>query len=633
MEPKADTFAGLLKSGATIPPPVSLGASALVPDYETCYKGALADPEAYWDRVARTEVSWFKRYESVLEWEYPNARWFVGGQCNICYNALDRHADGDRKNKAALIWLGEDGEERVFTFQMLRRQVARLAGGLRQLGVRKGDRVVIYMPLTPEGIMAMLACARIGAIHSVVYAGLGAGALRQRIEDAQAKVVLCSDVGFRRGKRVGLKSIVAEATEGNPLVEQVVVHRRTEPFLELNEGELDWNDLLAMGDYNTPCEIMESEDWLFILYTSGSTGTPKGTAYTHGGYMVGTQHLWRMACDIREDDIYWCTSDIGWIVGHSIMVYGPLCNGTTIVVREGAPDYPHPGIFWEIVERLQVTKMYTAPTALRMFMRMGAEYPARFDLSSLKVLNCAGEPLNPEAQVWAYEHIMGGRGPILDNWWQTETAAPTIGTFPSMAAKPGRAGKPFPGIIAEVLDHGGSPVGVNQGGLLCLRGPWPHMFRTIWGAHHRYEQYWNTVPGVYTAGDVATVDEDGYIMVLGRSDDVLNVAGHRVGTADVESALVSHPSVGEAAVIGKPDPIKGEAIKAFVILRSRQPASDQLALSLIAHVRHQLGGIAAPAEIEFVSRLPKTRSGKIMRRVLKAQELGLDPGDLTTIEE
>lgn len=629
----SDQFQQLLQGDVRIAPPPELARAARVPNYDPFYEAVMADLEGYWGEVAREEVDWFRPFDRVLEGEGPTARWFVGGQTNICYNALDRHADGLRKNKAALIWLGEDGEERIFTYQMLRRQVARLAGGLKRLGVSKGDRVIIYMPLTPEGIMAMLACARIGAIHSVVYAGLGAGALRQRIEDAQAKVVLCADVGYRRGKRVELRSVVAEAVEGNPLVEHVVVHRRSSPAVELEEGEIDFQELLARGSYDTPCEVMESEDWLFILYTSGSTGKPKGTAYTHGGYMVGTTHIWRMACDIQEDDVYWCTSDIGWIVGHSIMVYGPLVNGTTVVVREGAPDYPHPGIVWEVVERLQVTKLYTAPTALRMFMRMGAEHPRRYDLSSLTIINCAGEPLNPEAQLWAYEEIMQRRGPVLDNWWQTETAAPTIGTLPAMEAKPGRAGKPFPGVEAAVLDRQGNPVGPNQGGLLCLRGSWPHLFRTIWGDPERYLSYWQTVPGYYTSGDVATVDEDGYFAILGRMDDVLNVAGHRIGTADVESALVSHPAVGEAAVIGKPDPVKGEAIKAFVILRKGHYPSEQLSHALIGHVRHQLGAIAAPAEVAFVGALPKTRSGKILRRVLKAQELGLDPGDLTTIEE
>lgn len=614
-------------------PPAELARDAVVPDYERYYQEAMADIEGYWDRVASTEVDWFRSYSKVLEWEYPYARWFVGGQINACYNALDRHADGARRNKVALIWVGEDGQERIFTFGMLRREVARLAGGLKQLGVRKGDRVVVYMPLTPEGIMTMLACARIGAIHSVVYAGMGAAALRQRIEDAGARVVICADVSYRRGKQVNLKPIVDEALEGNTQVEHVVVHRRAAPKIPLQPCETDFEALMASGDPTTPCEVMESEDWLFILYTSGSTGTPKGPAYTHGGFLVGTQHLWRMACDIQENDIYFCTSDIGWMVGHAIMAYGPLANGTTVVAREGAPDYLHPGIVWELVDRLQISKIYTAPTAVRMFMRYGPEHPRKYDLSSLKLLVCAGEPLNPEAQLWAYQHIMQGRGPVLDNWWQTETAAPTVGTLPSYPVKPGAAGKPFPGFRAEVLDQDGKPVPPGQAGQLCLRGPWPSMFRTIWGAPERYEQYWNQIPGVYTAGDVASVDEEGYISIRGRADDVLNVAGHRIGTADVENALVSHPAVAEAAVIGKPDPLKGEMIKAFVTLRAGHTAGEELTQALINHVRHQLGPIVTPGEIDYVANLPKTRSGKIMRRVLKAQELGLDPGDLTTLEE
>ncbi|HEY8348102.1 MAG TPA: acetate--CoA ligase [Symbiobacteriaceae bacterium] len=628
-----ESLSGRMEGGGKILPPENVVKEAVVPDYERYYQEAMADIEAYWDRVARTEVDWFRPYDKVLEWEYPHARWFVGGQINACYNALDRHADGPRRNKVALIWVGENGEERVYTFAMLRREVAKVAGGLKKLGVKKGDRVVIYMPLTPEGIFAMLACARIGAVHSVVYAGLGASALRQRIEDAQAKVVICSDVGYRRGRRVALKPIVDEAVAGIPHVEHVVVHRRMKPPLALNPGETDFDELKASGDPRTPCEVMDANDWLFILYTSGSTGKPKGPAYTHGGFLVGTQHHWRMACDIQENDVYFCTSDIGWMVGHAIMVYGPWANGTTVVAREGAPDYPHPGVIWELVERLQVTKMYTAPTVLRMFMRFGPEYPRRYDLSSLKVLVCAGEPLNPEAQLWAYEHIMQGRGPVLDNWWQTETASPTIGTMPSYPVKPGSAGKPFPGYRVEVLDRNGNPVGPNQTGLLCLRGPWPSMFRTIWGAPERYEEYWKQIDGVYYAGDLATVDEEGYIRIHGRADDVLNVAGHRIGTADVENVLVSHPAVAEAAVIGKPDPIKGEQIKAFVTLREGHQPSDDLTHALISHVRHHLGPIATPSEVSYVEKLPKTRSGKIMRRVLKAQELGMDPGDLTTLEE
>ena len=622
----------LLQEQQVFTPPPAFVAQTLIPDCEQHYAESMRDVPAYWERVARG-FDWLEPWGRVLEEDYPRARWFVGARCNITANCLDRHLRSERRNKAALVWLGEDGAERIFTFGMLHRQVCKLASGLRGLGIGKGDRVAIYMPLVPEGIMAMLACARIGAVHSVIYAGLGAGAVRDRILDAQAKAVICTDVGYRRGKVVPLKPIADEAIAGVPGIEHVVVHRRQGAETPLRDGEVDFGELLEQGSADCPAESMDSEDWLFILYTSGSTGKPKGCAFVHGGYMVGATHLWTLLCDIHDDDIYWCTSDIGWIVGHSIMVYGPLCNGTTIVVREGTPDYPHAGIIWETVERYGVTKMFTAPTALRMFMRLGEEWPRRHDLSSLKLLACAGEPLNPEALRWAHAHIMQGRGPVLDNWWQTETAAPVIGTMPSMPAKAGKAGKPLPGYRVEVLAGDGSPIPPNTGGLLCMRGPAPQMFRTVWGAPERYEEYFRRIPGVYVAGDVATYDEDGYIAVLGRADDVLNVAGHRIGTADVESALVSHPAVGEAAVIGKPDAIKGESIKAFVLLRGGQQPSEALRAELIEHVRKVLGPIATPSEIEFAIKLPKTRSGKIMRRVLKAQELGQDPGDITTIEE
>ena len=622
----------LLQEASRFEPPAAFVERALVRDPEAHYRESMADVTGYWEKAA-ADFQWMAPWQTVLEWKYPNAKWFVGARCNITENCLDRHLKTERKNKAALIWLGEDGQERVFTFAMLHRLVSKLASALRGLGIGKGDRVAIYMPLTPEGIIAMLACARIGAVHSVIYAGLGSGAIRDRVTDAGAKVVIATDIGFRRGKTVDLGGILEEALADTPAVEHVILHRRRSPKGQLGPRQIDFDELLASGSAQCPPESMDSEDWLFILYTSGSTGKPKGCAYVHGGYMVGATHLWKLLCDVHDDDVYWCTSDIGWIVGHSVMVYGPWCNGTTIVVREGAPDFPNPGIVWETIERYGVTKLFTAPTAVRMFMRLGAEWPARYDLSSLVLIACAGEPLNPEALRWAQASVMQGRGPVVDNWWQTETAAPVIATWPTMTAKAGKVGKPFPGYGVEVLSRDGQPVPPNVGGLLCLRGPWPQMFRTVWGAHERYEQYFSQIDGVYVAGDVATMDEEGYVSVLGRSDDVLNVAGHRIGTADVESTLVSHPSVGEAAVIGKPDPIKGEAIKAFVLLRSGFEASDALRTELIEHVRRLLGPIAAPAELEFALKLPKTRSGKIMRRVLKAKELGVDPGDVSTIEE
>ncbi len=633
MTTEASSFQAHLTAETVIAPPPEFVARTNAPDYDALYNRAAQNPEAYWEEQAR-QFEWFRPWTKVREIDYPFAKWFVGAQCNITVNCLDRHANGERKNKVALLFLSEDGQERIYTYAMLSRRVQQAANALKALGVGKGDRVCIYMPLTPEGIIAMLACARIGAVHSVVYAGLGHTALRSRIQDAQAKVILTADIGVRRGRAVQLKEIVDEAVKGLDFVQKIAVYRRGEPKIELDPArELDWNELCDAQPGVCPPEIMDANDPLFILYTSGTTGQPKGVVYTHGAFVVGVTPTWKLACDIKEDDIYWCTSDIGWIVGHSIMVYGPFANGTTCVVREGAPDWPDPGVVWSVVEKYGVTKIYTAPTAVRMFMKFGEEYPNKYDLSSLRLVNCAGEPLNPEAWQWFYRVIGKGRVPLVDNWWQTETAAPTIGTWPCMASKPGRAGKPFPGIEADVLDRQGRPVGVNEGGFLVLKGFWPYLMSTIYGDADRYRQYFDTIEGVYTAGDVATKDADGYYMVLGRADDVVNVAGHRIGTADVESALVSHPAVAEAAAIGKPDVVRGESIKAFVTLRVGQQPSDELKAALIRHVREEAGPIAAPSELDFVTSLPKTRSGKIMRRLLKARELGLDPGDITTLEE
>jgi len=612
-------------------PPEVVVKDAIQKDWlEECSR-ARENPEAFWAEYADKFV-WSRKWERVLDWDGIHHRWFTGAQTNITINALDRHAESDRRNRAAYIWLGEDGSERVVTYGQLYRLVCRFANGLRSLGVIKGDRVIIYMPLTIEGVVAMLACARIGAIHSVVYAGLGHSALRDRVVDAQAKLVIAGDVGFRRGKTVDLKAIVDEALDKLECVERVVIYSRRGAKLTAPR-EIDFNDLLKFS-VDCPAEEMDAEDPLFLLYTSGSTGKPKGVVHVHGGYMVGTTYHLASFYDVGERDIFWCTSDIGWVVGHSYIVYAPLCAGVTTMFREGAIDYPHPGIAWEIVERYGVTKMFTAPTALRMFLRYGETYPAAHDLSTLRVIACAGEPLNPEAWRWAQTHLAGdGRwGYVIDNWWQTELGGPALGTPPSMAMRPGKVGVAVPGAEVDVIDEGGKSVKPGVGGRLVLKRPFPHMLRTVWRDPTRYERDWQVIPGCYVTGDIATRDEDGYIAVLGRYDDVLNVAGHRIGTAEVESALVSHPAVAEAAAIGVPDPMKGETIKVFVQVRSDHIPSEALSAALIEHVRRELGPIATPSSLEFVASLPKTRSGKILRRILKAKETGKDAGDISTME-
>jgi acetyl-CoA synthetase len=607
--------------------------SALQKDFENEYQRSVEDPQGFWRDKAHQFV-WFRKWDKVMEWDGAGChQWFVGGKLNIAVNALDRHANSERRNKVAYIWLGEDGTERVVTYGQLHKLVGRFANGLKSLGVRKGDRVVIYMPLTLEGVVSMLACARIGAIHSVVYAGLGHSSLRDRIEDAQAKVVIAADVGYRRGKAVQLKAIVDEALDGVACVERVVVFSRQGSFQAANARELDFNSLMKFPA-GCPAEVMDAEDAVFILYTSGTTGKPKGVVHVHGGFMVGTTYHLRNFYDVGDTDVFWCTSDIGWIVGHSYIVYAPLCAGATALFREGAIDYPNPGIAWEIVERYGVSKIFTAPTAIRMFMRYGEKYPQAHDISSLRVLACAGEPLNPEAWRWAQTHLCedGKWGYCVDNWWQTEIAGPTLGTHCSMPVRPGKAGVAQPGVVADVITENGAPCPPNQGGRLVLRRPFPHMMRTVWGNAERWEKEWKLFPGCYNTGDVAIKDQNGYITVVGRADDVLNVAGHRIGTAEVESALVSHPAVAEAAAIGLPDRVKGEVIKCFVQLRVGHSASEALQAALVDHVRRELGPIATPAAIDFVPGLPKTRSGKIMRRYLKAKELGTDTGDLSTLD-
>ena len=627
-----ETVEGLLEIKEIYEPPKEIVEKAYVKNYDEVYQAAIKDPEKFWEEAAN-ELEWFKKWNKVLEWDYPKAKWFLGAKVNIVHNALDRHMNTWRRNKVALYWEGQDGSSRTLSYADLYREVNRFANALKELGIKKGDRVTIYLPRIPEQMIAMLATAKIGAIHSVVYSGFSAGALKDRIVDAEAKVVVTADGGYYRNKIVPLKDTVDEIRDECPTLEHVVVVRRTGKDIREKEGDVDWNELVKDKPVECKTEEMDSEDPLFILYTSGTTGKPKGVLHVHGGYMVGVYRTMKWIFDIKDDDVYWCTADAGWITGHSYIVYGPLINGATSLMWEGAPDYPHPGIWWSLIEKYKVSIFYTTPTAIRALMRYGEEWPRKYDLSSLRILGSVGEPINPEAWLW-FRKVTGDRCPIMDTWWQTETGMIMISPLPCVPLKPGSATKPFPGIVAEIVDKDGNKITEpNKGGYLVIRTPWPAMMRTIYKDPDRYNSYWETIPNAYHTGDMAKMDEDGYFWILGRADDVLKVSGYRLGTAEIESALVSHEAVAEAAVIGKPDPVKGEAIKAFVVLKEGYEPSDDLVKELKMHVREVMGPIAMPSEIEFRESLPKTRSGKIMRRLLKAQELGLPVGDTSTLED
>jgi acetyl-CoA synthetase len=634
----AENFTGidaLLREERVFPPPKNFAEQANVRDPKV-YEEADKDFEGFWARQAEN-LSWFKKWDRVLEWDPPFAKWFTGGRINVSYNCLDRHVANHRRNKAALVWEGESGERRVYTYWDLYREVCQFANALKSLGVKKGDRVTIYMPMIPELPIAMLACARIGAPHSVVFGGFSSDSLRGRIEDSESKVLITADGGFRRGNVVPLKCNVDEALDAETPVEKVVVVRRTGLADELMKQGRDiwWHDLMVGQPQKCEAESLDSEDILYILYTSGTTGKPKGIVHTTAGYLVGVSTTHKWIFDIKEEDTYWCAADIGWVTGHSYIVYGPLANGATSVMYEGTPDYPDRDRFWAIVEKYGVSIFYTAPTAIRTFMRWGEEYPRRRDLSTLRLLGSVGEPINPEAWIWYRKNIGSDRCPVVDTWWQTETGMILIAPLPGITTlKPGSATKPFPGIEAEVVDEAGNSVGPGAGGYLVIKRPWPAMLRTIYGDSDRYvEQYWKRYPNIYFTADGAKVDEDGDFWLLGRVDDVINVSGHRISTMEVESALVDHETVAESASIGKSHEIKGQAIVAFVTLKDGVQPNDALNAELRQHVVTKIGALARPDDIFFTAELPKTRSGKIMRRLLRDIAEGRALGDTTTLAD
>jgi len=627
-----------LKEKRVFKPKASFSKQALVgseKEYHKLYQRSLKKPEKFWAEMAEG-LTWFKKWRKVVNWKIPFAEWFVGGKLNVSVNCLDRHVASGRRNKAALIWEGEPGEVVTYTYQQLLVQVCKFANVLKAEGIKPGDRVAIYMPMIPEAVVAMLACTRIGAAHTVVFGGFSAEALKERINDCQAKLVVTADGGYRRGAAFGLKPSVDTAVQGTPTIERVIVVRRTGQ--EVVMGPLDrwYHELMLAASADCPPAVLDSEHPLFILYTSGSTGKPKGILHTTAGYLLGCYLTTKYVFDMKEQDIFWCTADIGWITGHSYVVYGCLSNGGTSLMYEGTPNHPQPDRFWDIIERHKVNILYTAPTAIRAFMKWGDEWPAKHDLSSLRLLGSVGEPINPEAWMWYQKHIGRGNCPIVDTWWQTETGGHMITTLPGAnPTKPGSAGVPFFGVDVAVVDETGKEVPADHGGKLVIRRPWPFMLRTIYGDASRYrKQYWSEVKGCYFTGDGARKDKQGYFWIVGRIDDVLNVSGHRLGTAEVESALVSHPKVAEAAVVGRPDALKGQAVVAFVTLKTGYATSDELITELRNHVAKEIGPIAKPDDIRFAEALPKTRSGKIMRRLLKEVAAGGEvKGDTSTLED
>jgi acetyl-CoA synthetase len=606
--------------------------------YRRLYTESVNNPEKFWAKQASELLLWRKKWRKVLQWKAPFAKWFVGGRLNVAENCLDRHLGTPRENKAAIIFEGEPGDQRTLTYKQLHGEVCRFANVLESLGLKQGDRVAIYMPMTPEAAIAMLACARIGAIHTVIFGGFSSEAIKDRVNDCQASLVITADGGWRRGKVVELKSNVDRALDGTPSVKHVIVLQRTNTHVTMKEGrDFWWHNVMAAASHRHEAQAFDSETPLFILYTSGSTGKPKGVLHTSGGYLLGTTITSKHVFDLKETDTYWCTADVGWITGHSYVVYGILSNGATTLMYEGAPNHPEPDRFWSIIDRHKVTIFYTAPTAIRAFMRWGDHYPAKHDMSSLRLLGSVGEPINPEAWKWYYKVIGGGRCPIVDTWWQTETGSIMITPLPgAIPQKPGSATLPFFGVVAKVFDDQGNEVPKNSGGKLVLTQPWPAMLRTLWGDDDRFKrQYWSEYEGgIYFTGDGCRRDEDGYFWIVGRIDDVLNVSGHRIGTAEVESALVSHPSVAEAAAVGRPDELKGQALVVFVTVKNGVEATEELKEILRAHVAKEIGSLARPDNVRFAAALPKTRSGKIMRRLLKEIAAGgAVKGDTTTLED